>query len=234
MLRQGVPHFSHQILGVSDHHGVHPEPLLHHLLGAPVRQTEGAPLLHGVPDPGQGSRLPEARREQKDQEHHSERSAPEHGELHQGSRAGLPGGEGDPQLGHEDYKVQNEAAGGHLAVLHHPGGLQERAGDRLPGGPVLPVRLQRALRVRVRPLPVHQRRGVLRVQAHGEDGLPGLHVRRERLLRGAEPGRAQPPGLEENQDGRARRAGSAEVHLRDQEQGPAEDERAQLRTHAVQ
>lgn len=81
---------------------------------------------------------------------------------------------------------------------------------------------------------MHQRRRVLRLQTHGEDRVPGVHVRGQRVLRGAEPGRTQSPGLEEDKDGRARRAGSPEVHLRDPEQGLAPDERAQFRTHPVQ
>ncbi|XP_071274886.1 gap junction gamma-2 protein-like isoform X5 [Agelaius tricolor] len=82
-----------------------------------------------------------------------------------------------------------------LTVPFCPGCVQERSRDRLPGRAVFPVRLQRPGHLRVRPLPVRQGGRVLRLAAHGEKRLPGLHVRRVRGLRAAQPGRAQPPGL---------------------------------------
>ncbi len=69
--------------------------------------------------------------------------------------------------------------------------------------------------VRVRSIPMHQGGGVLRVQTHGENRVPRLHVCGQWLLRGPQSGRAQSLGLEEDQSGRAGREGpQKEVHLR--------------------
>ncbi|KAE8290114.1 Gap junction delta-2 protein Connexin-35 [Larimichthys crocea] len=61
--------------------------------------------------------------------------------------------------------------------------------------------------------PCIQRCRVLRLQTNGEDSVPGLHVRGQWVLCGVEPGGTQSLGVEENQNGRERRAGSKEVHL---------------------
>lgn len=70
----------------------------------------------------------------------------------------------------------------------------------------------------MRPLPLSQRGGVLRFAADGKNGIPGVHVRRERDLRGPQLGRAEPLGLEEDQGGDPGSAGEEEVHLRNQEE----------------
>ncbi|CAM5172836.1 unnamed protein product, partial [Eretmochelys imbricata] len=211
LLRQGLPHLPHPLLGLPDHPGLHAQPLLHHLLGPPVGQAPGPALF--LPPPAAGEGRPEGAERQRDP------GAQPRG-LGQGG-ARLPGGQGAAQRPPAAAQErQGQAAGGHLPLLHHPGGLPQRAGDRLPGGPVRPVRLPRAGHLRVRPLPLRQGGGVLRLPAHREDRLPALHVRRERDLRAAQPGRAQPPGLAQDPDGRAGRAGPAQVGLRGAQEGP--------------
>lgn len=78
LLWQNFPHIPHQVLGVPDHHGVLPQPLLHHLLCTSICQAEGLALLPIATHPWQRAELHQERQQQEDQEHGYEWSATEH------------------------------------------------------------------------------------------------------------------------------------------------------------
>lgn len=223
LLWQGVPHIAHPLLGLSDHPGVHAEPVLHHVFCSPVCQSAwsklfSAPFSHGPPRARSPRSAPRPSR--------SQTSRPQH-QRHPGAprkqgRSWL-GRQGDPQWTSRGpsnaQKRKGAAAGRHLPFLRHPGGVPQRARNRLLGRPILPVRLQRSRDVWVWPLPLCEGGGVLRVSSNGKNGLPGLYVCRKWHMCGAQPGWAQPPWMEEDKDGHARCAGPKEVHLRSTQEG---------------